>query len=102
MKYFVSYTIRDKEITVDFLRKFSLYLQKKGEVYIDLIDNDSFNKQERVLTELEDSDVLILIETKSIYESKWVNIELKRAEFLKKEIRILSLDDIKRLIGINC
>ncbi|MEC4050028.1 hypothetical protein OX284_011355 [Flavobacterium sp. SUN046] len=69
MKYFVSYTTRDKEITPDLLKQFSKEFEKKGEVFIDLLHNDSIDKQSRVLKELDSCDVMILIETNSVYQS---------------------------------
>lgn len=101
MRYFVSYTTKDKVITKELLTKFSYKLKENGEVYIDLIDNDSENKQERVLVELDKCDTFILIESKSIYNSNWVKIELDRAKYLKKEIKILSLESILNLLNGN-
>lgn len=80
MKYFVSYTTRDKEVTLELLKTFSGKLEKTGEVFVDLINNNSLDKQARVISELDSSDILILIESKSIYESEWVSIELERAK----------------------
>lgn len=87
MKYFVSYTTRDKEVTADLLQSFAKELRKTGEVFIDMIDNDSADKQSRVISELDSSDILILIESESIYKSEWVGIELERAGLKKIPIR---------------
>ena len=67
MKHFVCYTTRDKEVNFDLLQSFSNELKKKGDVFIDMIDNDSDDKQNRVLSELDSSDVLVLIETSNIH-----------------------------------
>ena len=57
MKIFVSYTTRDKDITSELLNTVFFKLRKIGKVYIDLIHNDSINKQQRVLNELDTSDL---------------------------------------------
>ena len=59
-----------------------------------MIDNDSDDKQSRVLSELDSSDILILIETKNIYKSDWVAIELERARANNTPIRIVKIEEI--------
>ena len=98
MKHFVCYTTRDKEINSELLQSFSNALKKEGDVFIDMIDNDSEDKQSRVLSELDTSDILVLIETSSIYKSEWVSIELKRAKAMNIPIRIVKLDEIKKCL----
>lgn len=94
MKHFICYTTRDKEVTSRLLQSFSNELKKTGEVFIDMIDNDSEDKQSRVLSELDSSDILILIETKNIYKSDWVAIELERAKANKIPIRKVKVEEI--------
>jgi len=94
MKYFISYTLKDKEITKELLKFVSSEFQKKGSAYVDLIDNDSVDKQERVLNELDNCDVFVLIESKSVYSSKWVQIEIERAKLKNKNFRVITLSDI--------
>lgn len=94
MKYFISYTTRDKEITKELLLKFAKQLNLIGEVYTDLINNNSQNKQERVMNELDDSNVLILIDTFSIHKSQWVQIELARAKAKKLPVLKISIDEV--------
>jgi hypothetical protein len=98
MKHFVCYTTRDKEINSELLQSFSNELKKEGDVFIDMIDNDSEDKQSRVLSELDTSDILVLIETSSIYKSEWVSIELERAKAMNILIRIVKLDEIKKYL----
>jgi hypothetical protein len=86
MKIFVSYTTRDRNITREFLLKLYNELSEFETVYIDLIHNDSENKQKRVFDELESADQVVLIETESVYDSDWVKIELESAKILKKDI----------------
>ena len=98
MKYFISYTTRDKIITPEFLGKINEFFSEKGEVYIDILHNNSKNKQERVLRELNKCDELILIETESINDSNWVKIELEEAEKLDKKINSYSYLELKKMI----
>jgi hypothetical protein len=94
MKYFVSYTTRDKEVTKELLAIFSKQLEKSGNVFIDIIDNDSLDKQTRVIEELENSDLMILIETKSIYQSEWVALEIEKAKARQIPIRKISINEL--------
>ncbi|CAM3413316.1 TIR domain-containing protein [Flavobacterium chungbukense] len=98
MKYFVSYTTIDKEITASLLANYSNFLKSKGDVYIDLLDNDSLDKQRRVFEELNKCDTLIIIESKNVYNSKWVELEIKQAIKLRKKIETISLKTIKKII----
>lgn len=97
MKCFVSYTTRDKEITKELLSNFADKLMKFGEVFIDIINNNSEDKQARVISELDNSDLLILIKTKSIYKSKWVSLEIERANSKKIPIRGILVEDLKNI-----
>ncbi len=95
MKYFVCYTTRDKEINFELLQSFSNELKKIGDVFIDMLDNNSEDKQCRVLSELESSDVLVLIETSNVYKSEWVTIELNLAKEKGILIQTLKLSEIE-------
>lgn len=98
MKHFVCYTTRDKEVTSELLQSFSNELKKKGDVFIDMIDNDSEDKQSRVLSELDSSDILVLIETDNIYKSDWVAIELERAKANRIPIRIVKAEELNNYL----
>ena len=98
MKCFVSYTTRDKEVTADLLQAFATELRKTSEVYIDMIDNNSVDKQGRVISELDNSNILVLIESESIYKSEWVRIELERAALKKIPIRKIKMEELKNII----
>lgn len=80
-KIFISYTTRDKIVTVDFLKMIDNYLNKKYYVFIDLLHNNSENKQDRVIEEVLISDCLILITTNNIKKSNWVQRELEIASY---------------------
>lgn len=99
MKYFVSYTTRDAEITRDLLFLFSKKLKDFGDVFIDIIDNNSTDKQARVIEELDCSDLIILVESKSTYESQWVALEISRAISQQIPIKVFSINEIERFSG---
>lgn len=104
-KIFISYTIRDGLISKEVLKKLQVAILDDCHVYIDLLDNDSNDKQARVENELKMSDFVILIKTKSIFQSEWVKREINLAneynipivEFNYKEL----IEDNFQLI-INC
>ncbi|MCG8734799.1 TIR domain-containing protein [Tenacibaculum finnmarkense] len=98
MKIFISYTTRDKNITKELLIRIYNKLSEFESVYIDLIHNDSENKQKRVFDELESADQIILIETKSVYDSNWVKVELERARHLKKEIIKIPFNELSNFL----
>ena len=90
MNIFVCYTTRDTFVNRDSLAKLSTILSKFGYSFIDLIDNDSENKQERVETELEKADFMLLLRSGSVKHSKWVSWELNRAK--EKGIPCIGVD----------
>ena len=90
MNIFVCYTTRDAFINRDSLAKLSRVLSKFACTFIDLIDNDSENKQERVEIELEKADVVLLLRSGSVHHSKWVSWELNRAR--EKGIPCIGVD----------
>ena len=89
MRIFISYTTQDREITIYKLKEIADVLKQIGEIYIDIIDNDSLNKQERVFYELDNSNLVILILSNRILNSDWVKKEIERA--LEKNIPIIRL-----------
>lgn len=102
MKIFVSYTTKDKEISKSFLKQVLVALEQFGEVYIDMLSNDSIDKQLRVLEELERSDIIILIVSKNVYNSIWVKRELEIASKLEKIIiKLLPSDFLGHRKGEN-
>lgn len=101
MKYFVSYTTIDEEITKEVLINISNKIKEIGEVFIDIIDNNSIDKQARVLSELDNSDVLLLIKTKNIYNSNWVKLELQRAESNNIPVKAISINTLNQLVDFK-
>lgn len=97
MKIFVSYTTRDKEVSIDNLRAVASKLSTIGDAYIDIIHNDSIDKQKRVFQELDNSDVVILINSKNVIKSVWVEKEIKRANHYSIPIANFSMVDLINL-----
>lgn len=86
MRLFVSYTLKDGYLNTSVLLKVKELYQNCDSCYIDIIDNDSVDKQGRVEQELLSADTLLLIETPMVMQSKWVRYELDVA---KREILLL-------------
>ncbi|WOE41986.1 hypothetical protein [Acinetobacter chinensis] len=93
MKIFISYTLRDNILTSqDFTT--ILNLLKEHDVFIHFFnpDIDSHNKiKEKIL----ESDILLLIKTKSTFKSKWVIDELIIANKAKIPLFFITIEDIK-------
>lgn len=87
MKVFVSYTLRDGEITPMQLRRVSRLLKAEGHtVFIDYLDNDSSEKQARVIYELLHCDKIMLLKTRKVNDSEWVALELAYAQRYHKQV----------------
>lgn len=97
MNIFVSYTRINDEVTLNSLLEFSKLINLVGRVFIDILDNNSADKQKRVLTELENSDLLILIKSKSTFNSNWVKLELTTAKTLNIPVVEISINKIDQL-----
>lgn len=83
-KWFISYTTKDREVSLEFLKKYKYILINKMDIdaYIDLIDNDKTSTheiQKKIEREIRKSKKLILINTNSVKNSEWVNFELETA-----------------------
>lgn len=78
-KIFVSYTVRDGLVTIAELSLLYKKLRQLGTIYIDLLHNDSEDKQRRVKRELLSSDIVLLLVTPAVSSSPWVAWELKIA-----------------------
>jgi hypothetical protein len=94
MKIFVSYTTRNREITLDFLYNLDEALKEIGNPFIDLLHNKSTQRQSRVMRELETSDLLLLIDCAEVDDSGWVRIEIDRALQLNIPIIKMPLNDL--------
>lgn len=72
MRLFVSYTLRDGYLDTSILMKVKELYQNCDSCYIDIIDNDSVDKQGRVEQELLSADTLLLIETTTKLSHLWL------------------------------
>jgi len=80
MTIFVSYTTRDSYVDRLTLEMISDVLSNYGSHYIDLLHNESTEKQRHVEEMLSSADLMILINSQSIHKSKWVQWELSEAK----------------------
>jgi hypothetical protein len=94
MRIFISYTTINNDTTIELLNAISCRLRTIANVYIDLLDNDSDNKQKRVFDELDRSDLLILLISERIEQSKWVKIEIDRAQKMFIPILQFTINDL--------
>ncbi|WP_362772151.1 MULTISPECIES: TIR domain-containing protein [Aeromonas] len=79
LRIFISYTTRDKIITKSLLKTIARYVSCIGSPFVDIIHNNSADKQARVENELLNADILLLLETESINLSPWVTWEINSA-----------------------
>jgi hypothetical protein len=98
MRIFVSYTLKDGYLDKSILLQVKKLYQNSTSCYIDIIDNDSRDKQSRVEQELQIADALLLIETPLVMESKWVRYELEVAKNRNILIIKSDIDNIKNEI----
>lgn len=89
-KIFISYTLQDGVLNIDFFRNLKSVVKDYCLSYIDILDNDSSDKQARVEQELLRSDYLILIKTLKIKKSEWVKKEILIAQ--ENNIPIIEFD----------
>lgn len=82
-KIFVSYTLKDGDVSFEILKQLNQILVSKYDVFIDLLHNDSDDPQKRVMDELRKADFIIIIESKATYVSQWVQKELMVARYYK-------------------
>ncbi|ENO3966424.1 TIR domain-containing protein [Vibrio vulnificus] len=79
MNIFISYTLRDEVMTVEHLKSISEVVSDYGKPFVDIIDNDAKDKQKFVIEQLDNSDLVVLLNTDSVSKSKWVRLEIDRA-----------------------
>ena len=80
MWIFVSYTTRDYYVDRELLESMCEVLSGYGNCYIDLLHNNSSDKQGYVKSMLFQADFLLLVSSCSIDDSEWVRWELAEAE----------------------
>lgn len=101
MNIFISYTTRNNEVTKNALISISNKLKLFGNVFIDLLHNNSIDKQERIVTELKNSDLLILIKSASTLNSEWVRFELETVKKINIPIIELSIEEVEQITFIE-
>ena len=89
MNIFVSYTLRDRILSVSLLRRINTVLSGLGTPYIDLLHNNSIDPQHHVLEMVDLSTVLIACITPRFFQSEWVQEELMMAR--KRQLPIFYL-----------
>jgi hypothetical protein len=95
MKIFVSYTLRDGILTATTLQEVEAIVAQLGDPYIDLLHNQSINRQAQVVAMLEQASALYACVTPGFLRSEWVQFELAMARM--RGILILALYPLRDL-----
>lgn len=102
MLVFCSYTLRDGLVTIEKLRKLKELISQSDACYIDILDNDSIDKQERVVEELNKAQLVLVLMSPDLKKSAWVKEEYRIANEKKipiVEININHINDIQRILS---
>ena len=86
MRYFVSYTLQDGFLNKYILSQLSTFINKYGQSFIDCLNNESLNKQGRIVDEIINCDCFILLLTPKTKNSIWVQKEINIAKEYNKQI----------------
>jgi len=82
MKIFISYTLKDGEIQEGLLTAIDAFSSWENlELFIDKLHNNEPDPQLRIETEIQNSDLLMLVGSTKIFQSEWVKKEI----FLARE-----------------
>lgn len=98
---FISYTLRDNRLSKTKLNEFKNALKTLNflSTFIDALDNnDAISPQNEVMAQLMRSDVVWLIDSAKISESKWVLKEIEIAIKYNKSIHKLSVETMDNII----
>ena len=102
MLVFCSYTLRDGLVTIEKLRKLKELISKSADCYIDILDNDSIDKQERVVEELSKAQLVLVLMSPDLKKSAWVQEEYRIANENNipiVEISINHINDIQDILS---
>ena len=102
MLVFCSYTLRDGLVTIEKLRKLKELISKYADCYIDILDNDSIDKQERVVEELNKAQLVLVLMSPDLKKSAWVQEEYRIANEKKipiVEININHINDLQEILS---
>jgi len=89
MKIFISYTLRDAFLSIEYLQYFENVFSKLGDPYIDILHNKDPYPQEHVMRVLKQSEVFYALITPRYFESSWVQLELNIA--IQRHIPIIAV-----------
>ena len=102
MLVFCSYTLRDGLVTIEKLRKLKELISQSAACYVDILDNDSIDKQERVVEELSKAQLVLVLMSPDLKKSAWVQEEYRIANEKNipiVEININHINDIQRVLS---
>ena len=102
MLVFCSYTLRDGLVTIEKLRKLKELISQSAACYVDILDNDSIDKQERVVEELSKAQLVLVLMSPDLKKSAWVKEEYRIANEKKipiVEININHINDIQEILS---
>lgn len=102
MLVFCSYTLRDGLVTIEKLKSLKELISKSAVCYVDILDNDSIDKQERVVEELGKAQLLLVLKSPDLKKSAWVKEEYRIANEKKipiVEINIEQINEIQEILS---
>lgn len=97
IKSFVSYTLKDPEVTMDLLLAYKRQQPLNVDTFVDVLDNDSISRQDRVNAELYAADDIHLINSPSVLTSTWVKYELYIAQKEGKPVKYVQPSSITKI-----
>ena len=97
IKRFVCYTQKDPEISELLLLAYKRQQPLNVDTFVDVLDNDSCNRQERVNAELYAADDVHLINSPSALDSYWVQYELRIARALGTPVKDVYPSSISKI-----
>lgn len=94
-KVFISYTMRDENVTIKKLQALKRQMPLSCDSFVDIIDNDSEDRQARVDKELWECDSFMQVRSPSIGESDWALYETMRAWTRMIPVNVIDANSIK-------
>lgn len=94
-KVFISYTLRDENVTTEKLQALKMQMPLNCDSFVDIIDNDSEDRQARVDKELWECDTFMQVKSPTIGESDWALYEIMRAWSRKIPVNVIDANSIK-------
>lgn len=93
MLVFVSYTLNDGSLTLEKLQGIHDIVSQYAICFIDVIDNNSIDRQKKVIDTLNQSDMMLLLVSPGIKKSKWVCLEYQIAQEHRIPIYEIDVED---------